>query len=101
MSSPLASPESFSPLRVDEFTEIGSGFKLKLVLSDSLEPARVIGVELAHAHDDGTGCGSFVAFDGYEAPPTWTVLEASPLTLSPSIRMGEHFHGHIVGGKWQ
>lgn len=64
------------------------------------EPAGLIE---SHRLSDGRWCEGVVHFAGHGmGHPEWIVIQADPLTLSPSIRCRTcGNHGFIEGGRWR
>lgn len=62
-----------------------------------------IGLIESHRLPDGQWCEGVVHFKGSgEGHPEWTVIQADPLTLSPSILCRDcGNHGWIEAGRWR
>ncbi len=94
------SGDVFDPA-ADGWTDIGCGvWIMTFTEGNSQTPGGLIE---AHRNAAGEWCQGAIHFSGrgHSTPPLWDVVNATPLTLSPSLlcRTCGH-HGFIRDGKW-
>lgn len=47
-----------------------------------------------------SGAGGWQGWIPLDGPTPWTLVREAPLTVQPSIRLGDLFHGYVTGGRW-
>lgn len=89
-----------------DIIETGPGYSLTPVEFAGDDPVRIVGYQERHPRpDNGEPCVGFIWVDATSKAhvdgPVWTVEQADPLTLSPSIKCRScGNHGFVREGKW-
>lgn len=82
--------------RATEWQDIGFGVSMQLRYVDG----DLVGVAYEHPGPDGKQCPAH-GWAPLHGPLGWTLVNAEPLTISPSLLcLHCHHHGFIRDGRW-
>lgn len=84
---------------MSETFSLGRGHSFKPVTNEN---GQLVGWTHTHLSPDGMACQSFCAVrDGF-GPPIHQVVQAEPLTLTPSLKCRMcGVHGNVINGRWE